>query len=290
MSIQFHQISYAEHLKPPDRGDRQLHLVYAKGRAAQLQVPDGWRSLWMPLSGAMEVMSRDLQWKLSPRDCLFWHEGGVQNCGRGGSWFLALCGPSMAWQRHMPTPHGSENDGKCTFPSHAGCPRDVRRLLVRLARVTMRSEASRETEHVVSALLGALSDSQGPIRMSLQQCTGRTEKQRQQNLLRLLQVRHRIEYSRDTSFDLLQLSRAANYSPWHLTRTYREVFGESPSEHATRLRFARAMELVRESTLTIAEITEALGYESQSTFCRSFKKMYGATTTQTRTARATGSH
>lgn len=290
MSIEFHKIGYADHLKPEAQGGGTLHLVCAKSQAAVLEIPAGWRSLWMPISGGLRVASRDLEWKLSSRDYLFWHEGALQNYGRRSSWFLALCGPPTAWQAHLPTLPGRSFDQNCIFPAHARCPRDIRRLLVRLARVSTRTDASpMETDHVVGALLDAIWDNQESIRLHLQQCRGRTEKRRQQNFVRLLKVKHVIENGRDGNFDLLHMARIANYSPWHLTRTYREVFGESPSQYATRLRFARAVDLVHESKLTIREITEALGYESQSTFCRYFKKTYGATTTEARSAKAANS-
>ena len=41
---------------------------------------------------------------------------------------------------------------------------------------------------------------------------------------------------------------------------YREVFGETPSEHVARLRLARAWSLVRDSALPVCEITQKLGF------------------------------
>src|SRR3546814_9782048 len=101
-------------------------------------------------------------------------------------------------------------------------------------------------------------------------------------MLRLLRVRHLIESSGDERPDLVRLARSANYSPWHLIRVHRDVFGETPSEYAARLRLKHAWSLVRDTKNSICEISEALGFESQSAFCRSFKKTYGCTTTQAR--------
>ena len=63
---------------------------------------------------------------------------------------------------------------------------------------------------------------------------------------------------------------------------YRDVFGETPSEHAARLRLERAWTLVRDSAMPVCLITQHLGYESQSAFCRAFKNAFGLTTTQAR--------
>src|SRR3546814_2643154 len=106
----------------------------------------------------------------------------------------------------------------------------------------------------------------------LVRCSGRTLQRRQQTMLRLLRVRHLIESSGDERPDLVRLARSANYSPWHLIRVHRDVFGETPSEYAARLRLQHAWSLVRDTKTSICEISEALGFESQSAFCRSFKR------------------
>src|SRR3546814_3301561 len=60
--------------------------------------------------------------------------------------------------------------------------------------------------------------------------------------------------------------------------------GETPFEYSARLRLQHAWSLVRDTKTSICEISEALGFESQSAFCRSFKKTFGCTTTQARSA------
>jgi AraC family transcriptional regulator len=67
------------------------------------------------------------------------------------------------------------------------------------------------------------------------------------------------------------------------------VFGETPFEYAARLRFDRAWRLVRDTRMPVCDITEALGFESQSAFCRAFKHAFGVTTTQARERHAAGS-
>jgi AraC-like DNA-binding protein len=96
------------------------------------------------------------------------------------------------------------------------------------------------------------------------------------------------ERGSDAHLDLRQLASSASYSPWHLIRMYRDVFGETPSEHIVRLRLSRAWALVRDSALPVCEITEQLGFESPSAFCRAFKNAYGLTATQARHLPALG--
>ncbi|MGH8076662.1 MAG: helix-turn-helix transcriptional regulator, partial [Lysobacter sp.] len=70
--------------------------------------------------------------------------------------------------------------------------------------------------------------------------------------------------------------------PSHLIRIYRDVFDETPSDYAMRLRSERAWHLVLHTALPVGEITEALGFESQSAFCRAFKHTFGLTATEAR--------
>jgi len=278
MTIHFHELESTRHLQPAFHEGDGLHLVRAKGRAALLEVPAGWCSVWMPLAGNLRVKSQETEWNLAPRDLLIWHEGGLRNGSQRPAWFLALCGPPGAWRPYLPTARDQTAGVKDIFPAHSRCPREVRRLFVQLARLAVRADATPGlVEHLASACCSAIAESQGEMREYLARCGGRTAK-----LLRLLRVHHLIDNNPHSRLDLLHLSRIANYSPWHLTRAYRDVFGETPSEHAIRLRLKHAMELVSGSTLTVREITETLGFESQSTFCRSFKRAYGVTTTQAR--------
>src|SRR3546814_9693880 len=171
------------------------------------------------------------------------------------------------------------------FPQACACPRDLRRLLVRLARVARGGVTTGcDPAMLVEAICTAMIEQQRHLSARVVRCSGRTLQRRQQTMLRLLRVRHLIESSGDERSDLARLARSANYSPWHLIRVHRDVFGETPSEYAARLRLQHAWSLVRETKPSICAISEALGFERQSAFCRSFKKTFGCTTTQARSA------
>lgn len=282
MTIQVHDLNYAEYLRPALQDDKALHLIKARGRATRLEVPAGWCSVWMPLFGGMRVRSPETTWNLASRDLLIWCEGAIRSCGRQPSWFVVLCGPPDAWRPYLSEVSRTTATWTDIYPAHGPCPREVRRLLVHLARLADRTHSTTSLEDVVAACCSAISENQGEIRSYLARCNGRTADQRRNTLLRLLRVRHLITNSGNNRIDLPRLSRIANYSPWHLTRAYREVFGETPSEHAIKVRLRRAMDLVCGTNLTVREICDALGFESASTFCRYFKRAYGVTTTQAR--------
>ncbi|HYM85587.1 MAG TPA: AraC family transcriptional regulator [Pseudoxanthomonas sp.] len=280
MTIQRHPIGFAGQLDL--RGSAQgLHLIHAAGRAMQVQLPAAWISVWMPLAGTLTLESQDTTWSLPSRQLQIWRDGALRGSARVPGWWIGLCGPVDSWKPHLSAAQaGSVAD---LFPAECACPTELRRLLVRLARIT-RSQLRpcADTTAMLDTLCSTLIGNQVDLQLRLQRCSGRTQLRRQQTLLRLLRVRQHIERHDDGRLELAQLARIANYSPCHLIRMHREVFDETPSEYATRLRFDRALKLVRETRMPVCEITEVLGFESQSAFCRAFKSAYGATATQVR--------
>ncbi len=277
-------LHFADQLELDARRGHALHAIHAAGRASRLRLPAGWLAVCVPLAGWLQLESADGEWTLPAGSMQVWRDGELRiDCPSSGSW-VGLAGPLHAWQRHSRSAPGHA-PAPCLFPRQAECPRPLQRLLVRLVRASRGSAAvACEPAMLVDALCVALLEQQGDLRECLQRCSGRTLQRRQQTLLRLLRVRHLIEVHGDGRPDLASLARSANYSPWHLIRMHRDVFGETPSEYATRLRLQRAWALVRETRLPICEITEALGFESQSSFCRAFKNAYGATTGEVRQA------
>lgn len=277
-------LHFAGHVEFDALRGSALHAIHAAGRASRLQLPTGWLAVFVPLSGWLQLESADGDWTLPAGRVQVWRDGELRiDCPSSGAW-VGLAGPLRAWSRHA-RPAPGQAAAPCLFPRQGDCPRALRRLLVRLVRASRGSAGvDCDPAMLVDALCIALAEQQRDLHECLQRCSGRTLQRRQQTLLRLLRVRHLVEVHGDGRPDLASLARSANYSPWHLIRMHRDVFGETPSEYATRLRLQRAWSLVRETRLPICEITEALGFESQSSFCRAFKNAYGATTGEVRQA------
>jgi AraC-like DNA-binding protein len=63
---------------------------------------------------------------------------------------------------------------------------------------------------------------------------------------------------------------------------FSRVVGESPQSYLTRLRMQRASRLLREHPGSIADISLAAGYESESSFTKAFRRHYGKTPGQYR--------
>jgi AraC-like DNA-binding protein len=79
-----------------------------------------------------------------------------------------------------------------------------------------------------------------------------------------------------------ELARKTGYSLDHFSRVFQQVTGETPKECAVRLRLERAMTLLRESSQTISQIADALGYQEAAFFSRQFKQKVGMNPAQFR--------
>ncbi|WP_363796260.1 AraC family transcriptional regulator [Lysobacter firmicutimachus] len=279
MNLHHHRIHFAEHLDL-SAARPGLHLIRASGRAVQLELPAGWLSLWLPLRGPLRLETADSTWELAPGHLQVWRDGRLRSSARVPCWWLCLCGPETAWRPHLPAPaEGAALEEP--LPWEGAAPRDAQRLLVRLAR-RIEPAGERNAGALLRTLCALLLEQQRDLLARLPRCSGRTQRRRQQTLLRLLRVQHLIRRHPELRLDLGRLARCASYSPCHLIRIYREVFDETPTEFASRLRSDRAWRMVRETRMPVCEITEALGFESQSAFCRAFKNSFGLTATQAR--------
>lgn len=281
MILDHHSLRVAEHLDLAQATGDCLHLAHANQRGARLDIPAGWLSFWLPLHGELQLESPQSRWTLPRSQLLIARDASLHGGSRSAGLWLVLAGPYAIWSPLLqPLPDSPQANE--LFPRQWTCPRDLRRLLVHLTRQARDRRTPHELETTLRELCTALFDRQRDLQPLIDRCKGRTLQRRRFTLQRLLRVHQLIERDGEGRLDLNQLARSASYSPWHLIRMYREVFGETPSEHATRLRLGRAWSLVRDSALPVGEITEKLGFESQSAFCRAFKNAYGLTTTQVR--------
>lgn len=79
-----------------------------------------------------------------------------------------------------------------------------------------------------------------------------------------------------------ELARRTGYSPIHFARVFKNVTGLLPREFMIQARIARAKQLLRESPLSIGEISDALGYSDVFFFSRQFKERTGLSPTRFR--------
>ncbi|WP_285730573.1 AraC family transcriptional regulator [Nocardiopsis sp. ATB16-24] len=92
---------------------------------------------------------------------------------------------------------------------------------------------------------------------------------------RLLRARDAMDRDFAEPLDVPGLARVALMSPAHFSRSFREVFGETPHRYLQRRRIERAMALLRESDRSVTDIALAVGFDSLGTFSRTFHKVVG---------------
>jgi AraC-like DNA-binding protein len=80
------------------------------------------------------------------------------------------------------------------------------------------------------------------------------------------------------------LARAAGLSKAHFSREFRRTFGESPYVYLMTRRLERAAMLLRNTDYSVARICLEVGLQGVGSFTTSFKRMFGMTPTEYRSA------
>ncbi|MGI8459427.1 MAG: helix-turn-helix transcriptional regulator [Propionibacteriaceae bacterium] len=95
----------------------------------------------------------------------------------------------------------------------------------------------------------------------------------------MLRVRDRIDQEYATELDLAALAAAVHYSPDHLIRSFRQVFGETPHRYLQRRRIERAMFLLRTTDLPVTDVCLRVGFSSVGAFGELFATVLGESPT-----------
>jgi len=281
VGIRHHSIQGSQSLDLSTQRPDCIHAITGRGKGGRLSIPAGWISITLVLEGALELSNGDLPWRLGSRQLQLWVDGSLRHGCREHGWWLCVAAPAGLWQK---PPKSTASIINCLIPRELSCDSKLARAVVHMCRSRWfkHTPGSSDAAYRLGLLRDALIERQHPMHMQLERCSGRTVLRRHQTLLRLLRVQHLIRCTIETRLDLVSLAAVANYSPTHLIRIYRDVFGETPSEYAARLRNKRALDLVCNTNLSVCEIAESLGFESESAFCRAFKHAFGCTTTAAR--------
>jgi AraC-like DNA-binding protein len=94
-------------------------------------------------------------------------------------------------------------------------------------------------------------------------------------LHRLCRARDLIRDCFNEPISLDDCAFEAGLSPWHLLRSFRAAFGETPKEYLTRLRLKQAQHLLTVSSRSVTEVCLDVGFSSLGTFSLLFKRHLG---------------
>lgn len=84
-----------------------------------------------------------------------------------------------------------------------------------------------------------------------------------------------IDNNLDSRLDIETVSKRAGYSKWHLQRIFKEHTGYPIAEYIRAQKLQKSMERLIHSDEPILNVAIALGFDSQQSFNRSFKRQYG---------------
>ena len=95
------------------------------------------------------------------------------------------------------------------------------------------------------------------------------------DLVLLRRVRDRIDREYAQPLDVEALARGVHLSAGHLSRQFRQAYGESVYSYLMTRRIERAMALLRRGDLSVTEVCFAVGCQSLGTFSSRFTELVG---------------
>ena len=101
------------------------------------------------------------------------------------------------------------------------------------------------------------------------------DEKRLKDLALLRQVRDRIDRDYQQPLDVEALARGVHLSAGHLSREFKQAFGESPYSYLMTRRIERAKALLRIGELSVTEVCFEVGFSSLGTFSTRFTELVG---------------
>ncbi len=83
----------------------------------------------------------------------------------------------------------------------------------------------------------------------------------------------RSDYNADESVETY--AKNSGYSKYHFIRLFKEATGQTPIEYRIQIRLENACSLLRSTSYSMHEISEAVGFTDPAYFSRLFKKRFG---------------
>lgn len=88
-------------------------------------------------------------------------------------------------------------------------------------------------------------------------------------------MRDRIDRDYAQPLDVPSLARQVHMSAGHLSRQFKEAYGESPYSYLMTRRIERAMTLLRRGDISVTDICFEVGFSSLGTFSTRFSELVG---------------
>lgn len=250
-------------------------MTFVIGRGATTSLACDEALMVIPLRGCLRVGSRHRDVPLRPGAALV-TDGPVElRPGSRNTLWVAVLASDRAWRKAL-GPLVPADIRAVPVVGLQPEPNALRRQMLRLLRRRLRATAgnpSLEDERFFIALADCIQRQNAVIA----RCPGRTHAQRARVHARLQNARLFMLEQCDRDIAIADIASVAGYSPSHFMRTFHTALGETAYTFLTRARLARARALLTTSSLAVAEVAFAAGFEDRGTFSRQFRRHFGVT-------------
>ena len=266
--------------RPFDHACRWL----AVARMGSVRTGGGGFSIWFQLRGCTRVQAREGSFVLNPGEWLALDRDSVPAllAGRHGA-TLGLLLPAE--------PGGARRAD--LLPGRGRMSRRDLRIAIRLWRNGRDASAGAAAGHeaavrALASMLSHLTALQGELDRGIARCPGRSMRRKRQVFGRLQRARLFLDGHRDRVVRLTELAELTSFSSWYLSKTFHDIYDESPQAASVRLRLEHACELLAGTDAAISEIGACCGFENSCSFARAFRARYRTTATAWRDASRRG--
>ncbi|MGN6520592.1 MAG: helix-turn-helix domain-containing protein [Dokdonella sp.] len=250
-----------------------VRVVVGLGRSTMLSTRAGEATAICVLRGRVRVSLEHARWTLDAPITLFLEGGEAVALGGEGVWVYATASHSVV--QDLVRDACGRPIGAPPVPGTLRMGPRLRHIL-RTALRSRRADAC-ETRLLASSVATCLATMQLEYEPLIARCGGRSWKQRRNAFVRLQRARNYLCSNLHRELSIAEAAAIANYSPFHFIRAFEAAYGATPHAYLVEQRLAAARDLLRTSSLAIAEIASMSGFEDRSAFARSYKRHFGIT-------------
>jgi AraC family transcriptional regulator len=116
---------------------------------------------------------------------------------------------------------------------------------------------------------------QAYVHADVARCPGYGETRKRAIYLRMQRARLRLEGCPDKAVRVSDLAAESGISLWYFSKLFHSLHGMSPQRYAMEVRLSHARGLLATTSMEIADIGAACGFENACSFARAFRGRFG---------------
>jgi len=252
----------------------------AVARMGSLRTGASGFSIWIQLRGETRVAAREGSFTLRRGEWLALDRDSAPElqAGRSGATVGVL----------LPADPGGGRRSEL-LPGRGGMSLRDLRIAIRLwrngrdamagAATGERSGSDEAALRALPSMLAHLCALQRVMDGGISRCPGRSVRRKRQVFGRLQRARLFLDGHRNRVVRLTELAELTSFSSWYLSKTFHEIYEESPQAASVRLRLEHACDLLASTDYSISEIGAACGFDNSCSFARAFRARFLSTAT-----------